>query len=1117
MLREEMDEDFVPSDKEVQDYALWLGMDVEKDADLLWIARKGLKSPVAPPWKPCRSRSGEVFYFNQETGESCWEHPSDEEHKQLYLREKERKSSKARGEEANSLSTTSELIFGSAKEGSSSSSSMDKQKPEKPPLGKPPLGDRGERIPSTRDVRQALEARFLNEGTDQETSPCAAEKSSTLSVCPLSAPLPAAVQPQSRGATADLDDLFEGPLELSAPIAPRKESLGQQVPAEEMCDDIAAQKADIAGKTFQIVAPQLPPPSGIFRHTVNDRNQGGLLRVIPQTDKLKSAESSSVEKQEVAAQDSKSDDFTGNAMSLKQDGGGAVPFPASCCEAASMEESHAETAPAVCTPTGAIGLRSSFDELSEVSSPTPQEASILVAELAPDPPLENHRSPRTSGKSGFPAHPSLQPLGKPTSLFMSDWEAVPKVTGTDVPKVADSMPAAGARECYDCDGSFLSVLDAENAGKIGETSAIRGSLEISSLSALLNHSSIEGGANTSLREELSKLQAMLSQERRRASDAEMESKALTTEVQALTAELQASTRECINLRNSHHKMEAGLADDVQHLKACLCEKQVEAARVAEQLRLSKAQEEVHKGAPRPKEDVRLCETLKHEKQHLRDEVAERDQLLKDLREVLRGEQAGHARTRASLHEGRREMFSMQEQLRQEVAQAESAASERQCLQTEMAVSEEDSQKLRQQLLSLEAEASELKARRRQQAQQSDAEFRRNKLELVEREARVEDRERFLDERERIADKAETMLRERQRALRLETQQAHLSGLKAVVSELATNEVNTVSLQNTARASVHAEIADPCAETLTRSQTTRSNKPTHLCTEKDREHKTGVQKYPSAGQQQVMEGAASRPQTVVCHLGIDEQTASPSSNGDGNDRERNSCLSSNDGSSAEWTSSRKRMPSLGAQTTSRTFEHGKEVLLDEPSESVGDLTLVSAVEWRRSELRHERQLLEEERRLWKTETAEARKSQCAGRSDAAGLAQLRALSEARAALDSKAASLNRAIVEQRTLERLVTAQLEQPQHALGTLGTVESAAFDDPVRRRSRRESSSCAATTRAHTASRVAHLGISAAGASLASKSAPQELGVRSLSARSRLRSRSMEGKDAMQAIAGGA
>jgi centrosomal protein CEP164 len=56
--------------KEILEYATWLGMDCDEDPDLLWIAKEGIKAPLPDDWKPCKSSSGSVYYFNIITGES---------------------------------------------------------------------------------------------------------------------------------------------------------------------------------------------------------------------------------------------------------------------------------------------------------------------------------------------------------------------------------------------------------------------------------------------------------------------------------------------------------------------------------------------------------------------------------------------------------------------------------------------------------------------------------------------------------------------------------------------------------------------------------------------------------------------------------------------------------------------------------------------------------------------------------------------------------------------------------------------------------------------------------------------------------------------------------------
>ena len=56
----EIDPAYVPSEDEVVEYAKWLGMDLEKDQDLFWVAREGLMAPLPKNWKPCKTKDTEV-------------------------------------------------------------------------------------------------------------------------------------------------------------------------------------------------------------------------------------------------------------------------------------------------------------------------------------------------------------------------------------------------------------------------------------------------------------------------------------------------------------------------------------------------------------------------------------------------------------------------------------------------------------------------------------------------------------------------------------------------------------------------------------------------------------------------------------------------------------------------------------------------------------------------------------------------------------------------------------------------------------------------------------------------------------------------------------------------
>mmetsp|Transcript_29767 Transcript_29767/g.81603 ORF Transcript_29767/g.81603 Transcript_29767/m.81603 type:complete len:123 (-) Transcript_29767:222-590(-) len=107
VLDEVVDEHYEPNKDEVEEYAVWLGMDLPEDNELIWIAREGLMAPLPKPWKPCQTENSEIFYFNFETGESTWDHPCDARYRRLYEEKKhekkERKEKKMQREKAEKL------------------------------------------------------------------------------------------------------------------------------------------------------------------------------------------------------------------------------------------------------------------------------------------------------------------------------------------------------------------------------------------------------------------------------------------------------------------------------------------------------------------------------------------------------------------------------------------------------------------------------------------------------------------------------------------------------------------------------------------------------------------------------------------------------------------------------------------------------------------------------------------------------------------------------------------------------------------------------------------------------------------------------------------------------
>ena len=88
ILEEELDEDYDPSPEEVEEYAKYLGMDMQQDTKLFYIAKEGLKAPLPGPWKPCKSPGGQIYYYNFESKELQKDHPCDDYYRKYFINEK---------------------------------------------------------------------------------------------------------------------------------------------------------------------------------------------------------------------------------------------------------------------------------------------------------------------------------------------------------------------------------------------------------------------------------------------------------------------------------------------------------------------------------------------------------------------------------------------------------------------------------------------------------------------------------------------------------------------------------------------------------------------------------------------------------------------------------------------------------------------------------------------------------------------------------------------------------------------------------------------------------------------------------------------------------------------
>ena len=73
-----------PTQEEINEYAVYLGMDPAADKDLLYIAEWALSAPLPEGWTEHVDTSGNEFYFNSMTGVSTYEHPLDGQFREYY-------------------------------------------------------------------------------------------------------------------------------------------------------------------------------------------------------------------------------------------------------------------------------------------------------------------------------------------------------------------------------------------------------------------------------------------------------------------------------------------------------------------------------------------------------------------------------------------------------------------------------------------------------------------------------------------------------------------------------------------------------------------------------------------------------------------------------------------------------------------------------------------------------------------------------------------------------------------------------------------------------------------------------------------------------------------------
>eukprot|EP00912_Choanoflagellata_sp_UC4_P000021 UC4_evm4s13 len=138
-MEEEYDPNYEPTQEDIEEFAKVIGMDLDEDKEFFWIAREALKAKLPDGWKPCLDKgTNDLYYFNFDTGESSWEHPSDEFYRKKFENEKEKARSRMRKSSKGSKIKSS---TSSSKDQKSKSAKVLKTPTNKPNIGSVSFGE----------------------------------------------------------------------------------------------------------------------------------------------------------------------------------------------------------------------------------------------------------------------------------------------------------------------------------------------------------------------------------------------------------------------------------------------------------------------------------------------------------------------------------------------------------------------------------------------------------------------------------------------------------------------------------------------------------------------------------------------------------------------------------------------------------------------------------------------------------------------------------------------------------------------------------------------------------------------------------------------------------------
>ncbi|BHF77683.1 hypothetical protein SprV_0602079200 [Sparganum proliferum] len=91
----EENNDHMPSEEEILMYATSIGIDAEKEPELIYLAREGISAPLPEGWSAIQDKDNNIFYHECSTGRTTQDHPMDALYRKLVAEARKRKTTNA--------------------------------------------------------------------------------------------------------------------------------------------------------------------------------------------------------------------------------------------------------------------------------------------------------------------------------------------------------------------------------------------------------------------------------------------------------------------------------------------------------------------------------------------------------------------------------------------------------------------------------------------------------------------------------------------------------------------------------------------------------------------------------------------------------------------------------------------------------------------------------------------------------------------------------------------------------------------------------------------------------------------------------------------------------------